>query len=95
VFTTGQRHFAGRTSLAVKRPIRPVQSIVKTEPIAADEKQSRPNLMSLSARQERSASSVDTAQYSSSIAEHSASSINNEPNKFNSRTHEHSTRLNN
>jgi hypothetical protein len=32
IFSSGQNHFAGRTSLAVKQPLRPSQAGIKIEP---------------------------------------------------------------
>jgi hypothetical protein len=61
VFAAGQRHFAGRTSLAVKQPLRPSQVGAKIEYIPIKEKDSIPR---------RSNSNVDTAQYSSFLVNH-------------------------
>jgi RNA recognition motif-containing protein len=62
VFASGQRHFAGKTPLAVKQPLRPSQVEVKTECISINEKE--PSVSRCSHRQ-RINSNVDTAQYSS------------------------------
>ncbi len=59
IFNKEQRHFAGRTSLAVKRPFRPSQIGVKME--------SMPVISS----HRRLSSNVDTAQYSSFLVNQS------------------------
>ena len=66
VLAAGQRHFAGRTSLAVKQPLRPAAVTCKMEPISNDQRQTP--LTS-------SHSSVDIAQYSSLSTKHRANAV--------------------
>jgi hypothetical protein len=62
VFAKDQRHFAGRTSLAVKQPLRPSQVGAKIECVSINEKET---LGSKYSSRQRLNSNVDTAQYSS------------------------------
>jgi hypothetical protein len=68
VFASGQRHFAGRTSLAVKQPLRPSQVGAKIE---FNEKDSIPRHIRLN-------SNVETAQYSSFLVNHQHNIIEEE-----------------
>ena len=76
VFAKEQRHFAGRTSLAVKKPLRPSQIEVKIEATVMNEKDI-PRYVS----RQRLNSNVDTAQYSSFLV-----------NQHNNRLHEENSR---
>jgi RNA recognition motif-containing protein len=66
VFSKNQRHSAGRTSLAVKKPFRPSQVGAKIEAIPINE-----NEISRYSSRQRLNSNVDTAQYSSFLANNS------------------------
>jgi len=72
VFANSQRHFAGRTSLAVKQPLRPSQVGAKIE--FNDKELREPSISRLSSRQ-RLNSNVDTAQYSSFLVNHHNNNI--------------------
>ncbi|CAF2484381.1 unnamed protein product [Rotaria sp. Silwood2] len=79
IFTPGQRHFAGRASIAVKRPLRPSEAGVKMESITTDEKYSRPTSTSkYSHCRQRLNSNIETAQYSSFLVNHHNRIIENE-----------------
>ncbi|CAF0806411.1 unnamed protein product [Rotaria sordida] len=79
VFTPGQRYFAGRTSLAVKKPLKPSEAGVKIESISIDEKSSRSTSISkYSYCRPRLNSNVETAQYSSFLVNHHNRIIENE-----------------
>jgi hypothetical protein len=62
VFANGQRHFAGRTSLAVKQPLRPSQ-------VGAKKELKEPSITVYPSCQILN-SNVDTAQYSSFLVNH-------------------------
>jgi len=76
VFANGQRHFAGRTSLAVKQPLRPSQ--VGGTKIEYNDKELRESSILKYNTHQRLNSNVDTAQYSSFLVSY--------PNEENFRT---------
>ncbi|CAF1087032.1 unnamed protein product [Rotaria sp. Silwood1] len=79
IFKSGQRHFAGRTSLAVKKPLRPSEAGVKSEPITIDEKYSRSvSTLQYSHGRQRLNSNIETVQYSSFLVNHHNRIIDNE-----------------
>jgi RNA recognition motif-containing protein len=84
VFTSGQRHFAGKTPLAVKQPLRPSQVEVKTECISINEKEFREQSVSRCSHRQRINSNVDTAQYSSVLINRHNSIIEEELRTSNS-----------
>jgi len=67
VFANGQRHYAGRTSLAVKQPLRPSQVGGKIEFI---EKELREPSITVYPSRQLLNSNVDTAQYTSFLVNH-------------------------
>ena len=77
VLRPGQRHFAGRTSLAVRQPLRPSQVGIKKENVSTDETNSKEKLISKSSYQSKTNYNVDTAQYSSLFVTYPSGITNN------------------
>ncbi|CAF4263258.1 unnamed protein product [Rotaria socialis] len=79
IVTSNQRHSVGRTTLAVKKALRPSEVGVKQELISHDENISRePTVPKHSYSGQRLNSNVETAQYSSLIVNHHNRAIENE-----------------
>lgn len=72
VCAKNQRHFAGRTSLAVRKAIRPSEIEVKNEPMSINEKPIAKYSSSMSQH-------VDTAQYSSALSRRESNSRTSTP----------------
>lgn len=79
--TPGQRHFAGRTSLAVKQPLRPASVTCKLEPMS--NQRQKPLANPSSPHQKRTPASVDIAQYSSYSAKRRGDTIDDGLGKSN------------
>ncbi|CAF0880498.1 unnamed protein product [Adineta steineri] len=69
VFASNQTHFAGRTSLAVKQPLRPSQVAPKIESLPVNKRECTEVLTPRYSHRQRRDSNVDTAQYTS-LASH-------------------------